>query len=47
MHAELAGLKKWLRSKGVSANEPLDEFSDQAEASWKAAVEAIEHKLEE
>jgi hypothetical protein len=41
MQGEVAVLKKWLRSKGVSASQPLDEFADAAETSWKEAVDAI------
>jgi hypothetical protein len=44
---EVAVLKKWLRSKGVSAGETLDEFADAAETSWKEAVESIDGLLEE
>lgn len=47
LNGEVAALKKWLRSKGVSAEDPLDEFAEATETSWKAAVQAIEEKLEE
>jgi hypothetical protein len=47
VQGELAALKKFLRSKGVSAAEDLDGFAEGVEKSWKDAVEAIEEKLDE
>lgn len=47
LNGEIAILKKWLRSKGFSADEVLDHASESIEASWNEAVEVIEEKLEE
>lgn len=47
LHGELAALKKFIRSKGLSDVEVLDEFAERTEAGWREAVEAIEDKLEE
>lgn len=47
LHGELAALKKFIRSKGFSAVEVLDEFVERTEAGWKEAIERIEEKLEE
>ncbi|QNI36870.1 hypothetical protein [Edaphobacter albus] len=47
LQGELAALKKFIRSKGLSAVEALDEFAESTEAGWKEAIEAIEDKLEE
>jgi hypothetical protein len=46
LQGEVAALKKWLRSKGISAGETLDEFADAAETSWKEIVDEIEKVLE-
>jgi hypothetical protein len=45
LQGEVAALKKWLNSKGISAGETLAEFADAAETSWQEAVESIERKL--
>jgi hypothetical protein len=47
LHGEIVALKKFLRSKGLSDTEVLDEFTKSTEMSWKEAVEAIDKKLEE
>lgn len=47
IYGEIAALKKFLRSKEVSTDEPLDEFRDAIEASWRTTVEAVEQKLDE
>ena len=49
LNGEIAILKKYLKSKGVSqsASGPLDEFCKATEAGWKDAVEAIDKALEE
>jgi hypothetical protein len=46
LEGEIAGLKKFLRSKGVPISEELDNFADTTETSWKQVVGAIEEKLE-
>jgi hypothetical protein len=46
LKGEIAGLKKFLRSKGVPIGEELDNFADTTETSWKQVVGAIEEKLE-
>ena len=49
INGEIAVLKKYLKSKGVSSSaaDALDEFSSTTETGWKAAVEAIDDMLEE
>ena len=48
INGEIAILKKYLKSKGVSPSTSgsLDEFCKTTEAGWKDAVEAIEKALE-
>lgn len=47
LQGELAALKKFIRSKGLSVVDVLDEFEEKTEAGWKEVIEAIESKLEE
>lgn len=49
LNGEIAVLKKYLNSKGVSpsAADALDEFSKMAETGWKDVVEAIEETLDD
>lgn len=46
LNEEVSALKKFLRSKGVSAGEALDEFTEATEASWKATIDVIQATLE-
>lgn len=45
LQSEIAVLRKWLSSEGISADEPLEEFTENTETNWKKAVKAIEEKL--
>ncbi len=49
INGEIAVLKKYLKSKGVTSSSAgsLDEFCRTTEAGWKDAVEAIDKALEE
>jgi hypothetical protein len=47
LQGELAALKKFIRSKGLSVTEILDGFGESVETGWKEAVDAVENQLEE
>jgi hypothetical protein len=46
LQVQVAALKKFIRSRGVSVDDELDKFSKATESNWKEAVEEIEKKLE-
>jgi hypothetical protein len=45
LHGEVAALKKFVRSKGVSVDTELNRFVEATETAWNEAVEAITDAL--